>query len=270
MLGWLVAAAVDRYKRDGKFFIFLTSQSYILLTLSLLLLAILTAGYAAFCCSGDERVSPPSYNQDRIAWYIKMSWFLHTSASVLALGVTFSYWLLLCTLVPGTASLSNVCNVSTEPTCATFSNATTEPSCRPNPTNLHLHGINAAIVILDIWMSRIPFQLLHCFYSTIFTTLYLIFSLIYWVAHGRTREGVIYAVLDYSGNKVTCGFFATLLLLMPPLFYLVLFAIAKSRDVTCLRLRHYSCSTKDVTCAETTRLVEGETIDIYMKRRRIH
>ena len=64
------------------------------------------------------------------------------------------------------------------------------------------------------------------------------FSLIYWVAHDRTSAGVIYSVLDYGGNKLTTSIFAALLLLMPPLFYLVLFGIAKSRDAVCHWLEH--------------------------------
>eukprot|EP00731_Ephydatia_muelleri_P029873 Em0021g396a len=251
MLSWLVAAAVDRFQMDGKFFIFLTSQSYILLTLSLLLLAGLTTGYAALSRPNrgngrSHRPTPgPTHN---FGWYFQLSWFLYTSACVLALGVTFTYWLLLCTL---SKSRSNPCNATTEAGCATLFNSTSEPSCQPNPTNLHLHGVNAIVVILDIWMSRVPFRLLHCFNSIVFSAFYLVFSLIYWLAHDRTEAGVIYSVLDYSDKKLTSVAYATLLLLMPPLFYLVLFAVAKARDATCRRLEYISRFNSSIYSADS-------------------
>lgn len=166
------------------------------------------------------------YNQDRIRWYVKISWVLHSTASVLAVGVAFSYWTFLCTPFfgghDGNATRSN----------------TTGGDCQPLPLNLHLHGVNAIIAILDIWMSRIPFQLCHFFYTTPFTTFYLIFSVIYWVANGRTEKGVIYPILDYGApDKTMAVAFAMALIFLPMLIYLVLFGIAFLRDVTFRLLR---------------------------------
>ena len=241
IFGWLVATGVQS---SDRFIIYLTIQSFLLLNLSLLLLAILTVAYAAIYYSRSEKLQslfpvPPSegldgveisYGQDTIRWYVKICWVLHTTASVLAVGVTFSYWAFLCSPFLGGSESKNV----------TTAGNTTGDHCKPLPVNIHVHGINAVIVILDIWMSRIPFQLCHFFYTTPFTTLYLIFSVIFWVANGRTHEGVIYPILDYgAADKQMAIVFATVLILVPIIIYLILFGIALLRDVTFQLLKFF-------------------------------
>ena len=222
--GWLVTVGVQSTDR---FIIYLTIQSFLLLNLSLLFLAMLTVAYATLYYSRSEKLQSLfrvptdleiSYGQDRIRWFVKISWVLHTTVSVLAVGVAFSYWAFLCSpfFVGNNATTGNM----------------TSDECEPLPVNLHVHGINAVIVIVDIWMSRIPFQLCHFFYTTSFTIFYLIFSVIYWVANGRTKEGVIYPILDYgAADKQMAIVFAMVLVLFPMIIYLILFGIALLRDV---------------------------------------
>ena len=223
--GWLVAVGLQSTDR---FIIYLTVQSFLLLNLSLLFQAMLTVVYATLYYSRSEKLQSLfpiqaddveiSYGQDRIRWYVKVSWVLHTTVSVLAVGVAFSYWAFLCSplFVSNNATTGNM----------------TSDECEPLPVNLHVHGINAVIVILDIWMSRIPFQLCHFFYTTPFTTFYLIFSVIYWVANGRTKEGVIYPILDYgAADKQMAIVFAMVLVFFPMIIYLILFGVALLRDV---------------------------------------
>ena len=239
VLGWLLA---DGIKSTDRFIIFLTQQSYILLTLSFMSLATLTVAYAVCYYSSSAKLQSLfplpsttaenegeelfSFGHDRIRWYVKVSWVLHTTASVLAAGVAFSYWVFLCLPL----FREDAHNVT--------SNLTDNSECQPFPLNLHVHGINAAIVFLDIWMSRIPYQFMHFFYTTPFTTFYLIFSLVYWVANGRTKEGVIYPILDYGAtDKQLAIIFALALVFLPMIIYLVLFGIALLRDVAFQLLR---------------------------------
>ena len=234
--GWLVAVGVQSTDR---FIIYLTMQSFLLLNLSLLFLAILTVAYAILYYSRSKKLQSLfrvptdleiSYGHDRIRWYVKISWVLHTTVSVLAVGVAFSYWAFLCPpfFVGNNATTGNM----------------TSDACKPLPVNLHVHGINAVIVIVDIWMSRIPFQLCHFFYTTLLVIFYLIFSVIYWVANGRTKEGVIYPILDYGkADKKMVIMFAMALVFSPMIIYLILFIIALLRDVTLKWLKR-KCSKK--------------------------
>ena len=226
---------------SDKFIIFLTQQSFILLTLSLMSLAILTVAYTISYYSSRGKTLFPlprsateesteeelSYGHDSIRWYVKISWILHNTASVLAVGVAFSYWAFLCS--PFFRGDDREGNVTT--------NSTGE-DCRPFPLNLHVHGINAVIIILDIWASRVPYQFLHFFYTSVFTTFYLIFSLVYWVANGHTKEGVIYPILDYgAADKQLAISFALTLVFFPMIIHLMLFGIALLRDIVFQLLR---------------------------------
>ncbi|KAL5502892.1 hypothetical protein EMCRGX_G009742, partial [Ephydatia muelleri] len=100
--GWLVAVGV---RSTDRFIIYLTIQSFLLLNLSLLFLAMLTVAYATLYYSRSEKLQSLfrvptdleiSYGHDRIRWFVKISWVLHTTVSVLAVGVAFSYWAFLC------------------------------------------------------------------------------------------------------------------------------------------------------------------------------
>ena len=237
VLAWLFAAGVE-YNNGGYFFTYLTFLSYILLTAGFLLRAAISVVYTACYYGGSkilEWLFPPSinrvYSQDNTRWYLKISWFIHTTSTVLAVGVAIGYWAFLCS---GSKSSSN----SSLNITAMFNttNLTQAAACPRTVINLHVHGINAAIAFLDIWMSRVPFQLYHFFYTSILTVVYLIFTLIYWGAHHRTNSGVIYSILDY-GNNTYAGLFAVVLILLPILIHLALFGIFVVRDMMFEALR---------------------------------
>ena len=231
VFAWLIAAGVE-FNNGGYFFTYLTNLSYILLTAGFLMRAAISVVYTA-CYYGSSKLLewlfPPNvnhvYSQDNSRWYLKLSWFIHTTSTVLAVGVAIGYWGFLCS---GSKSSSN----SSLNTTAMFNatNLTQATTCKRAATNLHVHGINAVIAILDIWMSRVPFQLYHFFYTSILTVLYLIFTLIYWGAHHRSISGVIYSILDY-GNNPYAVLFAVVLILLPILIHLAFFGIVVLRDM---------------------------------------
>ena len=230
MLAWILAAGAQ-YTSGGHFFTYLTYQSYIILTAGFLWRAAISVVYTA-CYYGSSKklewLFPPSFNRlyskDNARWYLKISWFIHTTSTVLAVGVALSYWAFLC---PGSKSTSGSSqNIAVN----NATNLTQAMSCQRTATNLHVHGINAVMAFLDVWMSRVPFQLYHFFYTSILTFLYLIFTLIYWGANHRTKSGVIYSILDY-GSYEYAALFAVVLIMLPILIYLALFGIVVLRDM---------------------------------------
>ena len=214
------------YTSGAHFFVYLTYLSYILLTVGFLWRATVSIVYTA-CYYGSSKnlawLFPTSvdrtYRQDNTRWYLKISWFLHTSTTVLAVGVALAYWAFLCSAPKSSQSAAY-----------NTTNLTHSVTCQHTAINLHVHGVNAVIALLDVWMSRVPFQLYHFFHTSILTFIYLIFSLIYWGAYHRTKSGVIYSILDY-GNYTYAGLFAVVLILLPILLYLLLFLIVLLRDL---------------------------------------
>ena len=226
MLGWLVAAEALQ-SAGAEFFIYLTTLSYILLTLGFLWRAAISIVYTASYYGSKEKLArffPTSasdvraYNQDNMRWYLKISWFMHTTSSVLAVGVALLYWALLCAVQKWSSSQSTSYNTT---------NLTQSMSCQPTAMNMHFHGVNAIIALFDILMSSVPFPLCHIFYTSILTFFYVIFSLIYWGAYHRSNIGVIYPILDYGNYS---GFVAVALIIVPMALYLVLLFIVKLRD----------------------------------------
>ena len=235
VLGWLLAAGGVYSSADARFLTYLTNQSYILLAAGFLWRAAISIVYTACHYGSGKKLAwlfPISvdhvYSQDNTRWYLKISWFIHTTSTVLAVGVALGYWAFLCT-APKSSPNQNT-------TTYNETNLTQSQTCQPTAPNLHLHGVNAIIAVLDILISRVPFQLYHFFYTSILTILYLIFSLIYWGAYHRTKSGVIYSILDY-GNNPYAGLFVVVLILLPMLLYLVLFVIVMLRDLICEALQ---------------------------------
>lgn len=252
MLAWLLAAGAV-YTSGGLFFIYLTYLSYIFLAVGFLWRAAASVVYTA-CYYGSSktlewlfpapRLVTRDYSQDQIRWYIKVSWFIHTTSTVLAIGVALAYWGLLCSDSSKSSHTSSTSTQSTDSPSSSYNNATnltTSATCLHTATNLHVHGINAVIAFLDVWMSRVPFQLFHFFYTTILMLLYLIFTLIYWGAHQGTKSGVIYSVLDY-GNNTYAGLYAIVVVTLPILVYLAVFGIVVLRDAIYDALRKLPCN----------------------------
>ena len=74
-------------------------------------------------------------------------------------------------------------------------NSTEDPNNLPsNPTTIHMHGINAVLMLLDLALARYPYQLKHFPAPLAFILSYLAFNLAYW---SETRV-VVYPSLNYD------------------------------------------------------------------------
>ncbi|KAL5475741.1 hypothetical protein EMCRGX_G025591 [Ephydatia muelleri] len=240
IFSWLVVHAVT-HNFKWKFFIYLTNLTTLLINADLLLLTTLCVAYAVlYYCNRPMLVSrllpekPGRYSQDQIGWYVKVSWFLHNSATALAIMIALGYWSLVYQCPPSVAGTVSTPNAS-DPAPQQVSNA----SCADAST-IHAHGIDALLLVLDIFLSRVPVQLYHFSYLCAFTFAYIVLTLIYWGAGGTNvqHQLYIYSVLDYTTKK-TSTLFAVLLVFAPMVFFIIVYFLALVRDLVTSRLRWF-------------------------------
>ncbi|VDI79169.1 Hypothetical predicted protein [Mytilus galloprovincialis] len=69
-----------------------------------------------------------------------------------------------------------------------------------NFINVNTHGVNAAFILLDTFITRMPVRLLHVYQSSLLGFTYVIFTIIYWSFGGLNQFGqpYIYTVLNYG------------------------------------------------------------------------
>lgn len=115
------------------------------------------------------------------------SWIVRDTVAPAAVMVTLLYWLLLFPIFRYT----------------TF-------------VDVHLHLINALIILADLWLSRLPYWLLHFPAPMAYLSIYILFGGIYYAAGGKAPKGkdAIYPWLDFERLSVTI-----------PIIFLVLFVI---------------------------------------------
>ncbi|KAG8230418.1 hypothetical protein J437_LFUL010219 [Ladona fulva] len=102
----------------------------------------------------------------------KCYWILYTTASVTALVITVLYWGLVY-------------------------NSTAGP---PSAVGILVHGINSILMLLDITLVAHPLPLQHFYFPVLLAFIYSIFTIIYYLAGGTSRNGShkIYPQLDWN------------------------------------------------------------------------
>ena len=221
IFAWLIVSAAVT-PSGGRWLVFLTNLSYLVLVLGTGAIAILCVVYTIVyyanrnCIQNLPKVETPiqlTYTQDNIPWYVKLVWFLYISGSTLAVLVTIGFWAVLYR-----------CDNS---------------SCAPSALTVHTHGVNGLLALIDLFISRVPFQFLHFFYPAILTALYALLNGIYYAAGG----GVIYTPINYGGNLGIAVVLVIVLALSPMPIYIILFLLAWLRDVV---YKKVACCFRDI------------------------
>ena len=99
-----------------------------------------------------------------------------------------------------------------------------------NYIDTQLHAMNFFIMLLDLTFCRVPFFLKHCWMPLIYLIVYLIFSLVYYLAGGiNPLDGSrnIYPVLDYSKPLPTAILILLVLCIGYPLVITILWIYGK-------------------------------------------
>jgi len=138
----------------------------------------------------------------------KLSWFLYKATTLTTLVISVAYWSLLFT--PG----------------STF-----------GPINFIFHGSNLIVSMLDLFISKRPYRILHFFHPLVFLAAYVAFTAIYWAAGGRNYEiyglPYIYYFTNWDNLKLTIPYVAIGLFVVLPLVHLFLWVLHLLRDSLC-------------------------------------
>lgn len=236
ILAWLIATLIVQAPVgvDGaRWLIWLTNQSYILLVIGTGAITILTVVYAIVHYIDKYKLqrfhSQPAstlqeiFRQDNIEWYMKICWLLYIMGASVAMVVIVGYW-----------------GFVYDPSCVPTTTANSTVNCLvADVYSVHIHLINGVLVIVDLYLSRFPYQLFHVFYPSIFTLLWVIFSVIYFAAGGTNPldEGrYIYSVLDYGNNPGPAVGFAIVVIIGPAIAFFGLFLLGRIRDAIYTRI----------------------------------
>lgn len=137
-------------------------------------------------------------------WFASVAWALQGTALIMSVLVFLLYWILDYSVVCGTPEGCPVVDFA----------------------NIAVHGINCAVMIVDVFVCRQPFHLAHIFVPFVYAITYLIFNICYQAASGK----VLYTVLDWQGNTSTAVIVAgAVVLVVTPCFYILCFFLVRGR-----------------------------------------
>lgn len=188
----------------GYFFIYMTNWGVFFLTLYFLVNSIIITGHyirlhcrpseyeirKEECFDFSELPKKPTgwcglaYNTLR--WYNCIQWLLFTISSELAVAITVLYW--------------------------AFLHATVI-----DHWDVTLHLLNGVMAFLEVWITRLPVRIYHVVYVMLFSSVYVLFTGIYYVSGGindHSNTTYIYSVLDYENAPASAAAFASINVLM--------------------------------------------------------
>lgn len=182
------------------------------------------------------------YSQDNIVWYMKICWILYLIGILAECTIICAYWVAVYSPCKG----SDITMMMMNSTEMGMGNRTTENSTQSSvescevldAVNIHIHLILGLLAVIDIYLSRIPYQMFHAFYGLIYMAFFIIFSAIYFAAGGTNHYGdpYIYSVFDYGGNPGRAVGFAIVVMLVPIVCFAILYVLAFLRDVIYRRI----------------------------------
>ena len=235
--GWMIGSGYVGHIRHGpRYAIFITSWTFILLTLYLIVAAIAVS--AKFVLENFLKKTPPKlftmddlhdhpttlrcvchYEQEGLPWYLQVMWVLFLISSGLALPVSLVYW----------STVFDANNVTSW------------------PVNVHEHLLNILPGLLDTLITGIPVRLLQVAYLMMFAATYTIFTAIYYAAGGTNAAGdrYIYSIIDYENSPgEAVGVLVVLVLVAPLVVHSMYWGLYLLRTLVLLKRhqRHYTHS----------------------------
>ena len=215
-IAWLIAHVVVRHNvYSVRWLIFIGNLNYLLYTVSQLFITTGTVVYTILhyvaptkllsLFPREKNTRKDFFSQDNLPLLFKITWYLYVTANTMVVVTSLAFW--------------------------AFINNDDSFAGSPDAVGVHFHVVAMVLVLADLFISRFPYQLLHFFYPCSFTVVYIIFTGVYFAARGTRFDGerYVYSLLDYS--KTISILFAILVILVPMVFFLLLFLLAWLRDV---------------------------------------
>jgi len=143
--------------------------------------------------------------------FIRFSWLSYNLISIAAIVVTVSYF-----------SYVYVTELQVEP------NIITEIG------NMHRHGINSLVTIVDVIILAYPVRIYHSFYTMLYGWMYTLVAFLYWLPDKENH--VIYVTMDFNKPMLTligCIFLSSVTVFLQFIHYLVYRLKLYIRDRVC-------------------------------------
>ncbi|XP_035454064.2 protein rolling stone isoform X1 [Spodoptera frugiperda] len=198
-----IAVPLTLNKHFGHWFIYLTHWGFLLI--------VLTTGFGT-SVSAYAFYKKPIDATFGLPWYVKTYWILYNITIPVSFLITVFYWGILKTS-------ANTVNFA------------------PNPVlDIMLHGVNSAVMLVELVCSAHPSRLMHVMQPLYFAGAYMLFSVIYFFAGGLDPWGnpFIYPVVDWSKPEQTMVVI-TLTALFLALMHVLTVGIATARDAIAKR-----------------------------------
>jgi hypothetical protein len=155
-----------------------------------------------YCDNKSQCYLPSSSISDIVSWrlwikshvpvailvLIKISWLLYNQIVISAIVVSIGYF-----------TYIYITDMETEPTWLT------------ELGNLHRHGFNSIVAIVDICLLAYPVRILHFIYTAIYGWLYAVVTFIYWSQN--PEKNIIYQEIDYNKPLAIFGYYILLTML---------------------------------------------------------
>jgi len=168
MIAWLIFESTQkRYKYFGQYFIYLTNLQVLQITLYFIIsFAVLC--YAKFSGSIEKRIMQ---TEAEARWYEKIVFLFQSISFNISLTTCVLFWMMLA--------------------------PTAKPDYLQSPLNVHEHGITFLLLIIDVFVIRLPCRYLHFIYTILWALLYLVLTLI---LHATKVDSEVYSFLDWVNN----------------------------------------------------------------------
>ena len=146
---------------------------------------------------GDEEEQVP----DDLSFLVKLDWLLFNTACCSEIFVSVFYWSFIYWYIVEKTSLL---------------------------VDIHMHAVNALVVILETVLTAIPVRLLHVVYPVLFGLCYMIFTIVFWsIDHSHVLYG---AILDWNSPGVSAAVASCIGLVALPVIQLSMWSLFKLRS----------------------------------------
>ncbi|KAI8509795.1 hypothetical protein Bbelb_122230 [Branchiostoma belcheri] len=108
------------------------------------------------------------------------------------------------------------------------------PGGEVDPHSILFNVMNTVVIVIDVFVSGLPYRLMHLVYPSAFGLAYMVFVVIYWAAGGISVYGRpwLRGYLDYGDHPgMAAGIAAASVLVAIPLCHAILFGLALAREM---------------------------------------
>ncbi|KAK6177422.1 hypothetical protein SNE40_015526 [Patella caerulea] len=199
---WTILTGVYAYEwttskaNEITWFIYLTHWGYVVLTVSAIMEMVASIHIK---CNRPDITAGQS---DEMSVYLKAVWVMVNVSNAASFAISVLFWGLLYT-----------------------------PAYTLTTADVATHALNSFYVLANLMITAVPIRLYHFIHPTIFSVIYIVFTVIYHFAGGKNGldKPYIYSVIDWSKPETAALYGALAALVLTPLCHVVVFLIYLAR-----------------------------------------